>query len=144
MQVCPVMGALPWRRTRDNGLSAAAHADAAGFPFRPPGDPRRHARLVRLGAGNGIAPEVLFFVQIHPELLHGFDPQSSEKAFSCPRTWKFVSNIVHRCNGLDPAAERALFQGAVGEAAAVEFSAFLKVWRTQPRPDSAFERREGS
>ena len=86
------------------------------------------------GAANGIAPEVLFFIQLRPELLHRLDPQSREKAFPCPRTWEFASNIVHNRNDLDPAAERALFRGAVGEAAAVEFSAFLKVWRELPHP----------
>ena len=91
------------------------------------------------GAGNGIAPEVLFFVQMRPELLHDFDPRSAEKAFPCPRTWEFVSNIVHRRNGLDPAAERALFRGAVGEAAAVEFCAFLKVWRDLPHPRAVID-----
>ena len=40
------------------------------------------------GAANGIAPEVLFFVSMRPELLHQFDPQSKEKAFPCPRTWE--------------------------------------------------------
>ena len=45
-----------------------------------------------------------------------------------------VSNIVHRRNGLDPVAERALFRGTVGEAAAVEFSAFLHVWHELPHP----------
>ena len=84
------------------------------------------------GAVNGIAPEVLFFIQLRPELLHRFDPQSRERAFACPRTWEFASNIVRRRNGLDPAAERALFRGTVGEAAAVEFAAFLKVWRELP------------
>ena len=48
------------------------------------------------GAANEIAPEVLFFVQLEPTLLHQFDPQSKEKAFPCPRTWEFTSNIVHR------------------------------------------------
>ncbi len=86
------------------------------------------------GAGNGIVPEVLFFVTYEPDLLHRFDPQSREKAFPCPRTWEFVSNIVKHRNGLDPATERALFRGAVGEAAAVEFSAFLNVWRELPHP----------
>ena len=37
------------------------------------------------GAANGIAPEVLFFVSMRPELLHAFNPQSTEKAFPCPR-----------------------------------------------------------
>ena len=86
------------------------------------------------GAENGIAPETLFFISMRPELLHQFDPQSREKAFPCPRTWEMISNIVHRRNGLDPAVERALFRGTVGEAAAVEFSAFLKVWRELPHP----------
>ena len=70
-------------------------------------------------ASNGSAPEVLFFIQLEPTLLHQFDPQSKEKAFPCPRTWHFTSNIVHRRNGLDPAVERALFRGTIGEAAAV-------------------------
>ncbi len=86
------------------------------------------------GAANGIAPEVLFFITYEPDLLHRFDPQSRDRAFPCPRTWEFVSNIVKNRNGLDPAAERAIFRGAVGEAAAVEFSAFLNVWRELPHP----------
>ena len=91
------------------------------------------------GAANGIAPETLFFIQLRPELLHVFDPQSREAAFACPRTWEFVSNVVNQRGGLDPAAERALFRGAVGEAAAVEFSAFLKVWRELPHPRSVID-----
>ena len=91
------------------------------------------------GAASGIAPEVLFFIQLRPELLHDFDPQSREKAFACPRTWEFVSNIVQRRNGLDPVSERALFRGAVGEAAAVEFAAFLRVWRELPHPRAVID-----
>ena len=84
------------------------------------------------GAANGIAPEVLFFITYEPGLLHQFDSQSKERAFPTPRSWEFASNIVKRRNGLDPSAERALFRGTVGEAAAVEFAAFLKVWRELP------------
>ena len=89
---------------------------------------------LKWGAANGIAPEVLFYITYQPDLLHQFDSQSKEKAFPCPRTWEFVSNIVKNRNGLDPATERALFRGTVGEAAAVEFSAFLNVWRELPHP----------
>ena len=60
--------------------------------------------------------------------------RARHKSFPCPRTWHFTSNIVHRRNGLDPAVERALFRGTIGEAAAVEFAAFLKVWRELPHP----------
>ena len=96
------------------------------------------------GATNGIAPEVLFFVLMRPELLHAFNPQSTEKAFPCPRTWEIVSNIVHRRNDLDPVAERALFRGTVGEAAAVEFSAFLQVWHELPHPRTVIDDPEGA
>ena len=86
------------------------------------------------GAAHGIVSEVLFFVAYRPDLLHQFDSQSREAAFACPRAWEAVSNIVKHRNGLDPATERALLRGTVGEAAAVEFSAFLKVWRELPHP----------
>ena len=90
-------------------------------------------------AVNGIAAEVIFFVQFRPELLHQFDPQSREAAFACPRTWSFISNILQHRNGLDTASERALFRGTVGEAAAVEFAAFLKVWRELPHPRAVID-----
>ena len=96
------------------------------------------------GASNGIAPEVLFFIQMRPELLHQFDPQSREKAFPCPRTWEFLSNIVHRRRGLDHVTERALFRGTVGEAAAIEFAAFLTVWRELPHPNAVIADPEGA
>ena len=91
------------------------------------------------GAANGIAPEVLFFIQLRPDLLHTFDPQSRERAFACPRTWEFASGIVHRRNGLDPSTERALLRGAVGEAAAIELCAFLQVWRELPHPRAVLD-----
>ena len=91
------------------------------------------------GATNGISAETLFFIQMRPELLHYFDPQSREKAFPSPRSWEMISGIVQRRNGLDPAVERALFRGTVGEAAAVEFSAFLKVWRELPHPKAVID-----
>ena len=90
-------------------------------------------------ATHGIAPEVLFFMQYEQDLLHQFDPQSREAAFPCPRTWEYVSNVVNQRANLDAGVERALFRGAVGEAAAVEFSAFLKVWRELPHPKTVID-----
>ncbi len=86
------------------------------------------------GAANGITPEVLFFIQFRPDLLHEFDARNKEKAFPCMRTWEFVSNIVKRKNGLSPEAELALYRGTVGEGAAIEFMAFLRVYREIPHP----------
>ena len=90
-------------------------------------------------AANDIVPQVLFFIQLRPELLHVFDSQSREAAFACPRTWHFVSNILKHRNGLDPSVERALLRGTIGEAAAVEFCAFLKVWRELPHPRAVID-----
>ena len=90
-------------------------------------------------AANRIAPEVLFFVQMRPELLHQFDPESASKSFPTPRSWEIASNIVHRRSALDANLERSLFQGTVGEAAAVEFAAFLKVWRELPHPKAVID-----
>ena len=90
-------------------------------------------------AANGIAPEVLFFIEYEPELLHQFHPESKEHAFPSPRSWEFASNILKHRNGLDPATERALFRGTVGEAAAVEFTAFLKVCRELPHPRAVLD-----
>ena len=91
------------------------------------------------GAANGIAPEVLFFIELEPELLSAFDAQSKDPAFPSPRSWEFASNIVKHRNGLDAGVERALFRGTVGEAAAVEFTAFLKVWRELPHPRAVLD-----
>ena len=98
-----------------------------------------HEDWCHWAAGNGIAPEVLFFIQMRPDLLHDFNPQSSEKAFASPRSWEFVSNIVNQRANLDPSIERALFRGTVGEAAAVDFTAFLKIWRELPHPRAVID-----
>ena len=45
-------------------------------------------------AANGIAPEVLFYIQMRPDMLHQFDPQSREKAFCCPRTAAQPAGVV--------------------------------------------------
>ena len=96
------------------------------------------------GAAHGIAPEVLFFIQMRPDLLHRFDPQSKEAAFPCPRTWEYASNIVRKRRGLSPTALRALIRGTVGEAAAVEFCGFLEIWRELPHPQTIIADPEGA
>ena len=91
------------------------------------------------GAANGSAPKVLFFIELEPELLSQFDAQSKEHAFPSPRSWGFASNIVKHLNRLDAEIDRALFRGTVGEAAAVEFTAFLKFWRELPHPRAVLD-----
>ena len=82
-----------------------------------------------------LAPEIIFFIEFRPELLHQFDPKSKSPAFPCPRTWHKLSKIMRHRRNLNDIAEQATFRGLVGNGAGVEFCAFLQVWRelTPPR-----------
>ena len=89
-------------------------------------------------ASNDIAPEVIFFIQVRPELLHQFDPKSTDTAFACPRTWEFASDIVK--SGLtDIEVERSIYRGTLGEGVAVEFTAFLRIFRELPHPQTVID-----
>lgn len=81
---------------------------------------------------NGIEPAVIAFIRFRSELLHAFDRNS--RTFPCPRTWEFVSQIC--ATQPDPAVEHALFAGTVGEGAAIEFSAFVRLYRSIPSIDA--------
>ena len=79
----------------------------------------------------GIATEVVFYMRFRPDHLFNFNPKSAENAFPTPRTWEKVSRLIGK---FTPDLERTVIRGTVGEAAAVEFSAFLKVWRDLDDP----------
>jgi len=82
----------------------------------------------------GIKPETVAFVRMRPDLLHKFDPtKNTEKAFPCPRTWHMVSDL--QIAGIDPAIEYRLLSGVVGQGAAGEYVAFLKIYRSLVSPD---------
>ena len=82
----------------------------------------------------GIRPEVVAFLRFRPALLHDFDPARQARAFPTPRSWEFVSAMLGASP--DPRVERELLQGAVGDAAALEFAAFLATYRELPDTDS--------
>jgi hypothetical protein len=82
-------------------------------------------------AAANIDPMVIGFVRFRPELLHKFDKK--ERSFPCPRTWEFVNKAVKK--GPPPAVEHELFAGLVGEGAAIEFSAFKRLYKELPSLD---------
>ncbi|WP_027720867.1 ATP-binding protein [Maridesulfovibrio zosterae] len=84
-------------------------------------------------AANDIAEELRSFIKFRPNLLHDFEPSRNEKAFPSPRSWEFVSNIIHSCPV--PEVEYELFKGTVGEGAAAEFFGFSKIYRSLPDPE---------
>jgi MoxR-like ATPase len=86
----------------------------------------------RWAAGADIEPAVMAFVRFNPNLLHKFEKDKRE--FPTPRTWEFVSRIV--TGKPSKAVEQALFSGAVGHGAAIEFIAFLNLFRELPSIDA--------
>lgn len=89
---------------------------------------------------NDIEPVVVAFVRSRPELLYAFDKQ--QRTFPCPRTWKYVSDVLtvggngNGRSGVSGEIEHALITGTVGEGAAVEFSAYLRLYRNLPDIDT--------
>lgn len=79
-----------------------------------------------------IEPAVIAFLRFRPELLHKFD--RSEKAFPSPRSWEFVSRITGQQPG--KTVEFELFKGTIGNGAAVEYYAFLQLFRNLPSIDA--------
>jgi len=71
-------------------------------------------------------------LRFRPDLLHKFS--RTERAYPTPRSWEFVSRITARKPG--NGVEHALYVGAVGEGAAVEYSAFLRLFRELPSIDA--------
>ena len=132
------------RQPRERPRRGASHAHAVGVPIRAPGNPRRRRRLVRLGRGQRHSrPRSSSISRCVPTFSTTSTPQSKEKAFPCPRTWEFVSNILKRSRDLSPTALRALIRGTVGQGAAVEFCGFLEIWQDLPHPQTIIADPEG-
>jgi len=89
------------------------------------------------GALNGIAPEIIAFLRFRPELLHKYT--KDQNAFPCPRTWEYASRLLR----VDPQGDYQLLQGTIGEAAAVEFSGFLRMYRDMVSPDAIVANPDG-
>jgi hypothetical protein len=79
-----------------------------------------------------LRPELIAFLRFRPELLN--KPQPLSRVSPTPRTWAFVHDIVE--DGNDPDVELALVHGTVGHEAAIEFEAFLRLYRSLPNIDA--------
>ena len=55
-------------------------------------------------AANGITDITRAFIRFRPELLHTYDGKRDSRAYGCPRTWAFASDIISGAKRL-PAAE---------------------------------------
>ena len=97
-------------------------------------------------SNHNLAPEVIFFIQFMPDLLHRFDPKqkTDDHSFPCPRTWTSVSQFVNAMRGTSMDIQSAVYRGAVGEEAGVKFSAFLDIWRNLPHPQAIIDDPDGA
>ncbi len=81
---------------------------------------------------NRVKPEVIAFIRFRSDLLCDFDPQRDKNA--TPRGW--AEGVSASLGIVPPDAEYDSFKGDVGEGAAAEFLAFLKIFRKLPNPDA--------
>lgn len=80
---------------------------------------------------NEISPEIIAFIRFRPELLSVPDPRVDVSPN--PRAWEFVSRIHSK---LTPEIEMDMLAGFVGEGAAGELCAFLRICRDLQDPDA--------
>jgi hypothetical protein len=83
---------------------------------------------------NDIAPELIAFLRFQPDLLCKFQASADLTNCPVPRTWSHVAKILKL--GLSPTIQSAAIAGAVGEGAAVEFLAFLRLYQELPSVDA--------
>jgi len=83
---------------------------------------------------NGIPVELIAFLRFKPELLHDFSATADLTNSPSPRTWHSVAKLMKA--NLPSSLEFPAFAGAVGEGAATEFVAFLRVYRELPNIDA--------
>lgn len=93
-----------------------------------------------LSQGDKVPVELLSFIRFRKDLLHNFDP--TQRVSPNPRSWVFCGELTN--SGLDGAIEFEMFKGGVGEAAAGEYMAFLKVFRELPTVDQIMIDPEGT
>jgi len=84
-------------------------------------------------AENKIHKDVVGFLTFSKKDLYDFDPKSSSRAFATPRSWSFVSELLHDDDtSVDTLTD--LVSGSVGEGLAVKFMAHRKISSKMPNP----------
>ena len=93
--------------------------------------------------GPGAMPaELIAFLRFRPDLLCKFEPSADLTNCPLPRTWAHVGKLL--ALGLPAAVQHSALAGAVGEGAAVEFGAFLRLYKELPSIDGIFVDPDGA
>lgn len=85
------------------------------------------------GVQNDMPSELLGFARFRPELFDKFEASKDMTNSASPRTYAHVGKLIN--SGLSKSLEFEVFKGSCGESFAVEFCAFLKVYRDLPSID---------
>lgn len=81
----------------------------------------------------GIHEHRIAFLRFRSQLLHDFKPNTKTHAFPCPRTWFYADRLCRQ--NLPAHIERQMMAGTVGEGAATEYAAFIRVINELPTID---------
>ena len=87
---------------------------------------------------NGINEKVIGFLSFRRDFLNGFDSSSDDLAFSTPRSWEMVSNLLNHVED-DVDKMYPLIAGLVGCGVAVEFRTWAAVYHQLPSVKDIFE-----
>lgn len=86
---------------------------------------------------HGINSTLISFIKFRPALLNSFDPKVSVNP--TPRSWEDVNRIPQE---LEAAVFYEHAKGAVGEGAAAEYAAFVKIANEMPDPQEVIKNPE--
>ena len=84
-------------------------------------------------ADNKVHKDVVGFLSFSKKDLYDFDPKSSSRAFATPRSWSFVSELLHD-DDCENDTLTDLVSGSVGEGLAIKFMAHRKHASKMPNP----------
>lgn len=87
----------------------------------------------RWALDNDVSPELIAFLRYRPDLLSAFVPSNDLTNSPTPRTWSNAARILRW--DLPSAVKHEVLAGAVGDAAATELIAFLRIVATLPNID---------
>ena len=87
---------------------------------------------------SGVSEKVIGFLTFRPTYLMMFDPASDDLAFTTPRSWEMVSNILNLASD-DVEKSYAMIAGCIGIGAALEFRTWCAVYNNLPNIRDIFD-----
>jgi hypothetical protein len=86
---------------------------------------------------NNIHRSVVSYLNFAKNKLNTFDPKHDVRSFATPRSWTFVSQIIHEseAEGVSDDTLFSLIAGSVGEGVALEFNAYRRLAADLPQPE---------